>query len=56
MTSLTFHRDHARPRLRLRSDLGLIVAILVLGLALAGLASVILPIGNDAATGAYFVD
>lgn len=56
MTSVALHHDHARPGLRLRSDLGLIVAILILGLAFAGLASVILPIGSDAATGVYFVD
>lgn len=56
MTSLTLHQEHIRPRLRLRGDLGLIVAVLILGLALAGLAAVVIPLGSDATTGTYFVD
>jgi len=56
MTSVTFHRDRARPRFGLRTDLSLIVAILILGLALAGLAAVALPLGNDLTTGPYLVD
>jgi len=56
MTSVTFQRDRVRPRFVLRTDLNLIVAILILGLALAGLAAVALPLGNDLTTGPYLVD
>ena len=56
MTSVTFHRDLVRPRFGPRTDLSLIVAILILGLALAGLASVALPLGNDLTTSPYLVD
>jgi hypothetical protein len=56
MTSVTLHRDRVRPRFGLRTDLSLIAAILILGLALAGLAAVALPLGNDLTTGPYLVD
>jgi hypothetical protein len=55
-SSVTFHRDRVRPRFVLRTDLSLIVAILILGLALAGLAAVALPLGKDLTTGPYLVD
>ena len=55
MASLVVSHRHA-PRLRLNADLGIVCVLLVLGLALAGLAAVALPPGEAVTTGVYIVD
>ncbi len=56
MVSVAVSRRHSPPRLGFKSDAGIVLALLLVGLALAGLAAVELPLGDALTTAAYVVD
>ncbi len=56
MASVAVSRRHSPPRLGFNADAGIVLALLLVGLALAGLAAVELPLGDAVMTAAYVFD
>ncbi len=56
MTSVAVSSHHRPPRPGLNAEVGILCVLLLLGLALAGLAAVALPLGEAVATGIDIVD